>query len=205
MSLSRAIAGTMLAAMAAPLGAEWKPLFNGKDLGGWDTSRSGASIRNGKWTVENGALIGGWDPEHPGPGWLLTEREYGDFKLKLQFRISRGGNSGVAVRDASRGAKNPARAGYEIQIKSDDKGAKNPTGSIYDVAAAPDGRIRELEWNDLEIHCQGSRITVWLNGEKAAEARDERSRRGAIGFQIHGQKPHQDTVAFRNILIDETP
>jgi hypothetical protein len=200
----RAAVGLLALCFATgPAAAEWKPLFNGHDLAGWDTSRGRPSIRNGKWTIEDGALVGGWDKAHPGPGWLLSGRDYADFRLKLQFWISRGGNSGVAVRDPSHGAQNPARAGYEIQIKSDDKDAKNPTGSIYDAASAPGGKLRELEWNDLEIRCQGPLIAVWLNGEKVAEAKDERSLRGAIGFQIHGQKEHADLVKFRNIMIDE--
>lgn len=187
---------------AQPSPAAWKPLFDGRDLKGWDTSRSQGMTRNGKWTVEDGVLVGAWDPAHPGAGWLLTEADYGDFRLKLKFWASRGTNSGVAIRDASHGAKNPAFAGYEIQIKSQDKDFKNPTGSIYDLVAAPGGKIRELEWNGLEIRCKGPAITVLLNGEKVAEANDSRSSRGAIGFQIHGRTPHHDIIKFKDVLID---
>jgi hypothetical protein len=182
---------------------EWLQLFNGRDLQGWDTSRSQRWTRNGSWTVEDGALVGRWDPKHPGPGWLLTSTEYDDFRLRMKFWISPGGNSGVAVRDKSRGAENPAYSGYEIQILSNDAGKKNPTGSIYSVAPAPaGGKLREGEWNDLQILCKGPRITVWLNGEEIATAADERSAKGAIGFQVHGRQAHDDVVKFKEIEIE---
>lgn len=182
--------------------AEWKPLFNGRDLSGWDTSRSRSSTKNSKWTIEDGVLVGAWDPEHPGPGWLLTQADYGDFRLRLEFWITRGGNSGVAVRDASHGAKNPAYAGYEIQILSNDAQAKNPTGSIYGVAAAPGGLLREEQWNQMEVICKGPSIRVLLNGREVANAVNERSSRGAIGFQVHGRLPHNDLAKFRNVMIE---
>lgn len=199
----RSFALSAVAVMLSPVltVAEWKPLFNGADLRGWDTSRSQQWIRNGAWTVEDGAIVGRFDPQHPGPGWLLSKDQFGDFKLRLKFWISEGGNSGVTVRAPS-GAANPARAGYEIQIKSKDQGQKNPTGSIYDVAAAKGGKIREEQWNDLEILCKGPVIQVRLNGEEVASANNERSLKGAVGFQIHGQKPHPDVAKFKDIQIE---
>jgi len=69
----------------------FRPLFNGRDLSGWRT------LKNGVWTVEDGAIVGR-QGENSGGGWLVTEKPFGDFEVRFRFRMSRGGNSGVAFR-----------------------------------------------------------------------------------------------------------
>src|SRR5262249_22416210 len=103
-------------------------LFNGKDLTGW-------KVHGGKlasWGADKGVLFvkGG------GGGWLMTEKEYADFELRLEFKVPKGGNSGVALRSPLKG--DPAYTGMEIQILDDDsyKGKLKEgqhTGSIYGV------------------------------------------------------------------------
>src|SRR5438105_3593988 len=83
-------------------------LFNGKDLTGWK------STGNMKvWGAEDGVIYvsGG------GGGWLMTEQEYGDFELRLEYKMSKGANSGVALRSPLKG--DPAYAGMEIQLIDD--------------------------------------------------------------------------------------
>src|SRR5262249_26030526 len=87
----------------------FKALFNGKDLTGW-------KIHGGKlasWGADKGVLFvkGG------GGGWLMTDKEYGDFELRLEFKVPKGGNSGVALRSPLKG--DPAYTGMEIQILDD--------------------------------------------------------------------------------------
>jgi hypothetical protein len=90
----------------------------------------------------------------------------------------------VAVRWPRSSKNRPSKSGYEIQIL-DRVEADNPSGSIYNLARA-DGRLnRPGEWNRLFIRCRGECISVWLNGIKAAEITDDRSRKGRIGFQVH--------------------
>src|SRR5262245_13350515 len=100
-------------------------LLNGKDLDGW-------KVHGGKtesWGADMGVLFvnGG------GGGWLMTEKEFGDFELRLDFKVPKGGNSGVALRAPMKG--NPAYEGMEIQILDDagHKGLKDwqATGSVY--------------------------------------------------------------------------
>jgi hypothetical protein len=181
--------------VALPAAAAWKPLFNGKDFTGWE------QVGKALWTIQDGAVAGSSDPANPGTGWLVTSGEYSDFRLRMNFWITPGGNSGVAIRDPSRalGPKTPAHLGYEIQIL-DVPHAKNPTGSIYDLAPAPDGKLKSGQWNDLLITCKGPHIEVVVNGEKVAAADDQRSLRGAIGLQMHSKDM---TVKFKDIEIEE--
>src|SRR5262249_10607311 len=140
-------------------------LFNGKDLTGWKTHDG----KLASWGTDKGVLFvkGG------GGGWLMTEKEYGDFELHLDFKVPRRGNSGVALRSPLKG--DPAYTGMEIQIL-DDPSYKNlqkwqHTGSIYGVVPPSKVATRPVgEWNTYKITCQGRRVTVELNGEKGVEA-----------------------------------
>ena len=104
----------MLLPMLSPAGAlaadEWKPLFNGKDLTGWQPIGGAAT----SWHVEDDMLYcsGG------GGGWLSTDKEYANFELELEFRLPPGGNSGVFLRAPKEG--DGAYAGMEIQVLDDE-------------------------------------------------------------------------------------
>jgi hypothetical protein len=194
-----------------PLPAGFVALFNGKDLNGW-------KVLGGKnpaaWGVENGLMFvkGG------GGGWLVTEQEYGDFELRLEFKLPVGGNSGVALRAPFRG--NPAYDGMEIQLLDDPwyKDKKNYkdgirpaqlTGSIYDVVPpSKDATKPAGEWNTMQITAKGPHIVVRLNGVKTIDANldDHKDRakqhpgllrtKGHLGFQSHDGR-----VEFRNIYV----
>jgi hypothetical protein len=182
------------------------PLFNGKDLEGW-------KVHGGKrasWGADKGILFvkGG------GGGWLMTEKEYGDFELRLEFKVPKGGNSGVALRSPLKG--DPAYTGMEIQILDDPsyKGLKEwqHTGSIYGVVAAKKLATKPVgEWNRYKIVCKGRQVTVELNGEKIIDTNldDHKEKhakthpgilreKGHIGLQEHGGR-----VEFRNIYLKE--
>ena len=176
-----------------PAHAQWASLFNGRDLSGWKVAHDAI------WKVEKGVIVGQWDPARPGGGWLMSDRDFSDFVLKLEFRGEpKHANSGVALRDPLHGAKDPAFSGYEIQIY-DVADAKMPTGSIYAVQKARYTGLKE-GWNSMEITAQGRHISVVLNGEKVAEADDDRSLKGSIGFQAHSEN---EKIYFRNIQIRE--
>jgi len=115
--------------------------------------------REGSWKFEDGILYtAGGDG-----GWLSTRREYGNFKLELEFRVPPGGNSGVFVRAPHEG--NPAYEGMEIQILDDyaEQWAKlrpsQYTGSIYDVQAPSKRATKKAnEWQKMIIVCNGPRV-----------------------------------------------
>ena len=201
-------------------GQKAKPLFNGVNLDGWQVHG------DGKWHVLDGVLIG--NRPKPGPkafgewpaaeklyrkwlnqqAWLYTEAEFEEFDLQLEYWIPEGGNSGVSIRDSSRGDKSygpgeqitPAHIGYEIQII--DGAEKFPAGSIYSFVAAPNGLHNRERWNTLEISSRKKMIRTRLNGKPAAEfaGAPERPTKGPIGLQLHDQF---SLVMFKRIMIKE--
>jgi len=177
-----------------------QPIFNGKDLEGWGV------VEGGEWTIENGVLIGrngrNWstDPEKTG-SWLHTDKQYGDFRLELQYTISENGNSGVFFRSATE--KNPAFTGYEMQIydAAGSEPSKQGPSAIYDVVAPSTNRVRPAgQWNTVTITARGPRIAIEMNGETVIDTELERSMRGYIGLQNHDERA---IVRFRNIRLQE--
>jgi sugar phosphate isomerase/epimerase len=177
-----------------------KPIFNGRDLEGW------SKIEGGEWTVENGVLAGrngrNWstNPEKSG-SWLSTERQYSDFRLELQFTITKNGNSGILFRSSHE--KNPTFTGYEMQIH--DSPGRPPTktgpGSIYNTVAPTKNMIRPAgQWNTVTIAAKGPKITIEMNGEKTIDTELDRSLRGYIGLQNHDERCE---VKFRNLRLEE--
>ncbi len=180
------------------------PLFNGKDLTGWKVNEGG---KMEVWGAEDGILFvkGG------GGGWLMTEKEYGDFELRLEYKMPKMGNSGVALRSPRKG--DPAYVGMEIQLLDDanwkDLRPTQYTGAIYDVVA-PSKQVSKPfgDWNRMRIVAKGRRITVELNGTKIVDANldDHKDRadkhpgllreKGHVGLQSYNLR-----VEFRNLYI----
>ncbi len=191
--------------------AGFTSLFHGKDLSGWQVNEGG---NLDQWGAADGLLFtrGG------GGGWLMTEEEYGDFELRLEFRLPRAGNSGVALRSARKGAPH-LEAGMEIQILDDPwyldaknyKGLKptQRTGSLYGVVPPAKDALRPTgRWNAFRIVAHGRHLTVELNGttvvdtnlddhkEAAKEHAGILRTKGHIGLQSHDGR-----VEFRNIYV----
>lgn len=185
------------AAMAQyPADDGYERVFNGRDLAGWEIQWPGL------WTVENGILIGKQDPETGGDSWLFTEREWDDFSLELEFRMTPSANSGVGIRMPAGVEGRPSQHGYEIQISDID--TQYPTGSVFRHVAAPSGIERVGEWNQLAIICVGDHIVVYLNRQKVIDARLEGSLEGRVGLQAHGGERFAEQVSqFRNIRVKD--
>jgi hypothetical protein len=201
--------------------ADWRPLFNGTNLDGWEVQ--GESV----WTVMKDGTLVGSRPFHGGKepfgawpvserqfgswlnrqSWLYTKEDFKNFDLHVEYWMPPGGNSGVSIRDTSRGKqsfgpgpiKTPAHIGYEIQIIDNDA-EKFPTGSIYLFAAGKTGLQRSGEWNEMEIESRATAIRVRVNGQLAAEhpGDPERALSGPIGLQLHDRF---SWIMFRNIRI----
>ena len=200
----------LLALAAAETG--FAPLFDGKTLAGWRLERG----RGPGYVVENGVLVCPAD----GGGNLFTDKEYANFILRFEFKLSEGGNNGVGIRAPLAG--DAAFAGMEIQVLDDGaaryRGRLKPAqyhGSVYDVFPAQQGFKKPTgEWNQEEITADGRRIKVVLNGhpivdadldsvkDPAVLARHPGLARqtGHIGFLGHGTR-----VEFRSIRIRELP
>lgn len=177
-----------------------KPIFNGRDLTGWK------KIEGGDWTVENGALVGrngrNWSTSSERAGsWLSSAKQYGNFKLELQFKFGPRTNSGVFFRSSHE--RNPAFTGYEMQIHDGAGSApsKGGPGSIYDVVAPSKNAIRAAgQWNSATIVAKGSRTIIEMNGERIIDTELTRSMRGYVGLQIHDERSE---IQFRNIRLEE--
>ncbi len=166
----------------------WILLFDGETLYGWETHG------DCKWKAVDGTLMCDTGTD----GWLGTTTEFTDFILKLQYRISANGNSGIFFR-SDKGPQ-PWVTGYEMQIW--DKDENNPTGSIYNALKAqhPGGKlVTDVEkWQDVEIVADGQHLTVTLNGTKVVDGNDTRCQRGVIGVQYHYANMK---VEFRDIRL----
>jgi hypothetical protein len=187
----------------------FEKLFNGKDLEGWKAYGG----KTEAWGVDRGLLY----TTGTGGGWLLTDKEYADFELRLEYRWEKdGGNSGVALRAPL--TAEVSTKGIEIQL-IDDAGYEKVhnyklkptqhTGSIYGVVppSALPGK-GPGEWNKMRIVARGRKITVELNGRTVndADLDDYKEHneahpgllrpRGHLGVQSHGGR-----VEFRDIVV----
>lgn len=206
MPLSAFVCLLMLAS-AAPDEEGFVPLSGGEDLAGWTVMGADS------WRAEGGELVCSGE----GTGWLRSDRLYSDFTLRFEYRIGKGGNSGVWLRAPLRGRQ--SAVGFEFQILGDRATSPNrdSNGSLYNVVAPRlDPARAPGEWNEAEVRCLGSRVRVELNGEElydvdlADPALQEvlpegmrpadRNLRGFLGLTNHGAEVH-----FRNLRIREEP
>jgi hypothetical protein len=203
-----AVAAHFAAAQTEP---GFTPLFNGKNLDGWKLVRASGP----GYLVEEGRIV---CPANGG-GNLFTEKEYANFVLRLEFKLSPGGNNGIGLRAPLEG--DAAYVGMEIQVLDDpapqykDIKPTQHTGSIYDVFPAKLGALKPAgEWQSYEITANGRRITIKLNGQTTVDAdldsvKDEavlKKHPGLLRKSGHvGFLGHRSHVEFRNIRIKELP
>lgn len=185
-------------------------LFNGKDMTGWVGNVTGYVPQ------ADGSLE--CIPEK-GHGNLYTEKEYANFVLRFDFKLTPGANNGLGIRTPKEG--DAAYVGMELQILDDPAPVyKNIQpwqhhGSIYNVVAAKPGHLKPTgEWNSQEVIADGRHIKVILNGTTIVDAnlddvKDPETlkkhpglarKSGHIGFLGHGSP-----LSFRNIRIKELP
>lgn len=186
----------------------YQSVFNGRDLMGWEGVGGAA---DDCWSVIDGILT---CSGKKGP-WLRSAGEYGDFNFRLDYLVSKGGNSGVYVRvpaDGNHHRENETQppAGFEVQIL-DDTAPEHAalkdfqySASIYDFAGADPRNSRAIgEWNSLEINCLAQQITTWHNGVQVTNISSEefplltlRSVKGYLGLQNHST-----VVGLRHLRI----
>jgi hypothetical protein len=196
-------AGGGEAAEAKPVEDGFVSLFDGKTLGGWQTTGNWIVEKDGVATLEPRAGEEGWQRYD---AYLTTVRKYKDFILDLEFRIGKGGNSGVFLRVGDPASQ--VKTGFEIQIL-DTHGKPNPTahdcGGVIGTAAPSKNMARPAgEWNRYVITCKGHHLEVELNGQQIIDleldqsAIKDRPPEGYIGFQDEAKR-----VWYRNVRIKE--
>lgn len=177
---------------------EWKPLWDGKTLNGW------TKFGGGEWKIEDGALHGIAKAVPTDRGFLLSEKDFDDFTVRLKYKITRG-NSGVFFRMVSPSASEPGPMGYEIEVdpKNDPGGLLEPRGRMWMVKIDPKDaeRIyRPNDWNEMTFSAHGDRVVVHVNGYRTADMKKDPGRkRGRIALQLN---PKEDLdVWFKDIEI----
>jgi 3-keto-disaccharide hydrolase len=222
----------LFAIVPPALAQQWQDLFNGRNLDGWqprgacqwnvlaDGTLLGQRTLDRaqafpKWPIDEKQFRSWWGRQ----AWLYTEREFGEFDLHVEYLLPPRGNSGISIRDVSRGhyaigetdhtavlqrtnlKGSPAHIGYEIQLIDSDQ-EHYPSGSVYLFQAAKTAVQKRGAWNTIEIESRNDRIRVRLNGVEVAESAGDpqRSKTGPIGLQLHDQGTF---VMFRNIRIRE--
>lgn len=192
-----------IAGIAAETEPGYRPLFDGQSLAGWE----GAGQEAEKcWKVEGGMIV---CTGERGP-WLRSKEPFGDFNLRLEYKLKTGGNSGVYIRVPASGNHHGDGAGIEVQVLDDAAGRYRSlkpyqyTGSLYAIAPATKHVSREAgQWNSLEVNCRGTKYHVLHNGLTIV-AVDEtwfpelkgRLTKGFLGLQNHSEE-----VWYKNIRI----
>jgi hypothetical protein len=192
----------------------WRSLFDGNSLTGWsalDRQDPGSG-----WKARKGVLS---SVGHTGD--LVTVGQYGDFELSLEWRVSKGANSGIIYRvGPGEGAAFQTGPEYQIldNLNAEDRHQPNHlAGSLYDIAAPLTDLTKPVgQWNRTRIVVRGWKIEHWLNGQKIVDvdlasaegkALIAKSKfadssqfasfwQGRIALQDHG-----DLVSFRRIKI----
>ena len=162
---------------------------------------------DGVWSVEEHSITGRGEEADI----LFTAMPWIDGVLTLEFKMDAGGNSGVYFRVGD--LASPVKTGIEAQIldSSGKKGkmtAHDHGGIIGTVGALKNMSKPPGEWNRMIVTCIGSHLQLELNGEKIVDIQldqttlKDRSRKGHIGLQDHGQP---NDIKFRRIRIRELP
>jgi hypothetical protein len=188
--------------------ADAKSLFDGKTFAGWEGDTKNT------WRIEDGAIVGGsLDKVVPRNEFLCTTKSYGDFELRVKFKLlgdRAKANAGVQFR-TRRIPNHHEVSGYQADV------GQHYWGALYDesrrnkVLAQPDKALLEKavkhdDWNEYVIRCEGPRIRLWLNGTLTVdytEKDDKIERTGIIGLQVHGGA--KTKALYKDIRIEELP
>lgn len=202
----------------------WKLLFDGKSTQGWHTYLR--DTVGSKWQVRDGVIIFDTSKPRNGGGDMVTNEAFENFELQLEWKISKGGNSGI-IFDIQEDPKYPASylTGPEMQVldniyASDNKKQSHLAGCLYDLAG--DSTISKPkpvgEFNKVRIVQNKGHLTLWLNGVQTFDgqigsddwnARIAKSKFAAKPFadfaKVHGGKialqQHPGSSEWRNIKI----
>jgi len=209
---------------AKAVAGEWQSLFDGKTTKGWH--KYGGSAVGSAWKIADGALYLDTDAKKEGQGGgdIVTDDEFENFNLKLEWKIAKGGNSGVMFYVyEDKAYKYPWETGPEMQVldnidAADNKKENHLAGTLYDLlGTANTSKPKPVdEWNQAEIKALNGKLDLYLNGvnivsttlwddnwKKLVAGSKFRSmpgfgtyKKGQIALQDHG-----NMVSFRNIMI----
>ncbi|HRX77458.1 MAG: DUF1080 domain-containing protein [Planctomycetaceae bacterium] len=200
------VCATLFGSAAMAVEEGFVSLFDGKTFAGWEGNMK-------VFRIEEGAVVGGSQKESiPNNEFLCTEKEYGDFELRLKAKlVGPGDNAGIQFRSA-RIPDHHEVIGYQCDMGS--AWGRKIWGALYDESRrrkvlaedAPDKVqkiCKENDWNEFVIRCEGNHIQLWLNGVQTVDytEQEEVAKTGVIGLQIHGGKPAE--ASYKDIRIKD--
>jgi len=215
------------------IAAGWQLLFDGESAKGWRGFKMDKFPEAG-WIVKDGMLMAEYSGkgEAGSGGDIITEEQFGDFELKIDWKITPGGNSGVMFRvtesDLYADSWNTAPEiqilddfGYEKRNDGYVINLKQMTGANYDMHAPSFYYAKPVgEWNQFYLKVQGSHVEHWLNDFKIIDyelwspewkelvKKSKFSVYADYGLARSGHialQDHGHTVCFRNIKIRRNP
>ena len=225
------LAAIAFAGQAVAAEKDFKSIFDGKTLKGWNGDPK-------FWSVQDGAITGKTTRENPTKGntFIIWEGgKTGDFDLRLDYKIV-GGNSGIQYRSFKADGPDEWRiGGYQADFEAGDtysgicygerfRGILSLRGKKTTLTIGDDGKLKKAveefakdadiakaikkeEWNGYRIVARGFNISHYINGVKTTQLidRDKKSRRadGLLALQLHAGPPM--TVQFKNIRIKDLP
>ncbi len=155
---------------AAEKSAGWKLLFDGSSTKGWHTYNK--KTIGSAWKADDGTLrMDASQKKSTNGGDIVTQDEYENFDLKLQWKISKAGNSGILfLIKESPEYEESFHTGPEMQVLDNDGHAdgkihKHRAGDLYDLIASSSEPVHAVgEWNDVEIKLDHGKLDLYLNG-----------------------------------------
>jgi hypothetical protein len=156
----------------------WKLLFDGKTTNGWHTY--GKQTAGKAWSVKDGAFY--LDAERTKKlgegegGDLVTNEEYDNFDLKLDWKIGTKGNSGIIfyIHEDPAKYKETYETGMEMQVldngtptrRGHDDGRlyTHRAGDLYDLLASKEAVNPQGQWNHVEIVSKNGKLDFYMNG-----------------------------------------
>ena len=199
----------------------WKMLFDGKSISGWHIYNNESN--GSAWKIKDGELF--LDPSDKGRGDIVSDQQYENFELVLEWKIEPCGNSGIMINTIeSSKYREPWNTGPEMQVldnvcHEDGTVATHRAGSLYDILPVATESVKKAnEWNLVRIISNKGHLEFWLNNTKQIETTMftpewdamvqgskfkaypdfAKSRKGHIVLQDHDNR-----VWFRNIKIRE--
>ena len=192
--------GLLLISGNSQAGDASKEFFNGKDLAGWE------GLIDQFWSVKDGAIVGHSAEPIKFNTFLCSKKQYADFELTFQVKMTKGANSGVQIRSKIENPKTFQNAGPQCDM------GQQYWGSLYGehfggMMKAADPKlvkevVKEGDWNDYAIKAVGKRVTIQLNGKTTVDGEFEKMPpTGIISWQLHSGGPMD--VTFRNIRFKD--
>lgn len=192
----------------------WVSLFDGRTLTGWHSY--GKSAPGSAWVVDNNAIhlnaASKQSYQVNGGGDLVTDNSYDNYDLKLDWKISPNGNSGIIfnINEDTTKYKESWFTGMEMQVldndgHSDGKIPKHRAGNLYDLIAVSKETVKPVgEWNAVEIVNNRGKLDFYLNGEHVVDTRldDDAWRNLVAGSKFKDMPDFAKTMGGRIALQD---